>query len=93
MPTASVRTGPFTYEDFENTRESLVRTINTNMTQDDRRFLLSVKGLNPDWKIYDWERFPAVAWKLQNLRELKVTNPGKYSAQYEMLRQKLDGTS
>lgn len=58
----------FTYEDFKDTREKLVRTINTSLTEDDRRFLLSVKGLNPDWSIYDLQRFPAVAWKLQNVR-------------------------
>jgi predicted nucleotidyltransferase component of viral defense system len=90
---AGMTVEPFTYEDFENTRERLVRTINTNMTPDDRRFLLSVKGLNPDWEVYDWQRFPAVAWKLQNLRKLKETNHVKYRAQYQMLLEKLEGAS
>jgi hypothetical protein len=90
---AGMTVEPFTYENFENTRERLVRTINTNMAPDDRRFLLSVKGLNPDWEIYDWQRFPAVAWKLQNLRKLKETNHVKYRAQYQMLLEKLEGAS
>ena len=90
---AGMTAEPFTYEDFENTRERLVRTINTNMTQEDRRFLLSLKDLNPDWKIYDWQHFPAVAWKLQNLHKLKETNPAKYRAQYQKLGEKLDGGS
>ena len=53
----------------------------------------SAKGLNPDWSIYDLQRFPAVGWKLQNLQKLKETNPEKYRAQYEKLRRKLDGSS
>ena len=87
---AGMTAEPFTYEDFENTRENLVRTINIDLTKEDRRFLLSVKDLNPDWKIYDLKRFPAVAWKLQNLRKLKEANTKKYQTQYEMLKEQLD---
>jgi predicted nucleotidyltransferase component of viral defense system len=87
---AGMATEAFSYEEFEKTRKELVNVINRSLTAADRRFLLSVKGLTPDWSIYDFEQFSAVAWKLQNLQKLKATNPDKYRAQYELLRQKLD---
>lgn len=80
---------PFTYEDFECTREHLVKTVNQCLTETDKKFLLSVKNCEPDWSIYDFERFPAVQWKLQNLRKLKESNPEKHKEQYDALAKKL----
>jgi len=79
----------FTYDDFENAREKLVGTIHAKLTDKDKEFLLSVKNVAPDWSIHDFERFPAVQWKLQNLRKLKETNPEKHREQYEALKEKL----
>ena len=81
---------PFIYDDFERTREQLVRTIHKNLTDTDKTFLLSVKNCEPDWNIYDFERFPAVQWKLQNLRKLKESNPEKHKEFYEALKKKLE---
>lgn len=63
---------PFTYEDFEKTREELIKTIHQNLTEKDREFLLSFSEGTPNWEIYDFERFPSVQWKLQNLIKLKM---------------------
>lgn len=82
---------PFTYEDFERTREQLVKTVNQGLTETDKKFLLSVKNCEPDWSIYNFERFPAVQWKLQNLRKLKDSNPNKHKQLYEALKEKLEG--
>lgn len=82
---------PFTYEDFERTREQLVKTVNQGLTEADKKFLLSVKNCEPDWSIYDFERFPAVQWKLQNLRKLKESNPKKHQELYDALKEKLEG--
>ncbi len=79
----------FSYEDFEATREKLVQTVNDNLTQKDKAFLLSVKDANPDWSIYDFQRFPSINWKLQNLQKLKSNNPEKHKEQYERLKVKL----
>ncbi len=79
----------FTYDDFETTREQLVETVNKSLNTKDKVFLLSVKNCEPDWSIYDFERFPAVQWKLQNLRKLKDSNPNKHKQLYEALREKL----
>ena len=69
---------PFTYEDFENTRTALIKTIHQALTSVDKAFLLSFNNLTPDWNIYDFEQFPAVQWKLQNLNKLKKGNPKKF---------------
>ena len=47
-----------------------------------KEFLLSFKNALPDWSIYDFERFPAVQWKLKNLLTLKDTNSIKHQEQY-----------
>ncbi len=79
----------FTYSDFETTRERLVETVNKSLMAKDKEFLLSVKNCKPDWSIYNFARFPAVQWKLQNLRKLKETNPDKHQQLYDALRTKL----
>lgn len=83
----------FTYKEFEDVRISLVKTIHEKLTAEDKRFLLGIKSLAPDWSIYDFERFPAVEWKLRNLKKLKDTNPEKHRRQYEALKQKLETAS
>lgn len=75
----------FSYDQFETTREELIKTVHTGLTDQDRKFLLSVKNITPDWGIYNFERFPAVRWKLQNLQKLKTNNPEKHYQQYETL--------
>lgn len=81
----------FTYDDFERTREQLVKTVNKSLTAQDKEFLLGVKNCEPDWSIYDFERFPAVQWKLHNLHKLKESNPDKHKQLYEALKEKLHG--
>ena len=70
---------PFTYEDFENTRIELIETIHQNLTDKDKEFLLSFNKGTPDWNIYDFKRFPAVQWKLQNLIKLKSNHVEKFN--------------
>ncbi len=80
----------FTYEEFETVRRWLIDTIHKSLNSEDKEFLLSVKNLKPDWSIYDFSRFPAINWKLQNLQRLKENNPDKHSQQAESLRKKLN---
>lgn len=80
---------PFSYDDYEATRDQLIETIHQNLNGQDKAFLLSVKNLKPDWSLYDFERFPAVQWKIQNLQKLEDANPDKHRAQYEALKEKL----
>jgi predicted nucleotidyltransferase component of viral defense system len=68
----------FTYEDFKKSRKELVNVIHQNLTDTDREFILNFGKGTPDWSIYNFERFPAVQWKLRNLTKLKNNNPSKY---------------
>jgi predicted nucleotidyltransferase component of viral defense system len=79
----------FSYEEYEAIREQLVTTVNENLTKSDKAFLLSFKNVEPDWSIYDFERFPSIQWKLRNLNILKQRNPEKHREQYELLQEKL----
>ncbi len=80
---------PFTYKEFEHTRSNLVGIIKQNLTQQDKAFLLSVNRLEPDWTDYDFERFPAVQWKMQNLEKLKANNSSKFLEQCDALDEAL----
>lgn len=80
----------FTYEEYESVREKLVAIIHQSLNDNDKNFLLSVKNLAPDWSIYDFQRFPSINWKLQNLQKLKDKNPEKHAEQYQALKAKLD---
>jgi len=72
---------PFTYEDFEKTREELINTVNSSLSERDRSFLLSFKRGDPDWNLYPIagiNELSGVQWKLLNLQNLIKFNPGKH---------------
>ncbi|WP_148044232.1 hypothetical protein [Sinomicrobium pectinilyticum] len=68
---------PFSYEDFEKTRNRLITAVKESLTKEDKD-IFGLQELTPgDWSVYDFERFPAVLWKLQNLHKLKNNDPLK----------------
>lgn len=79
----------FSYEEYEDIRVKLIENIRGSLTPEDKRFLLGLNDLKPDWSIYDFERFPAVKWKLNNLQKLKESSPDKYRQQSEALLETL----
>ncbi len=79
----------FTYEEFEATRNQLISVVNQSLTLEDKKFLLSIQDLKPDWSLYDFSYFPAVKWKLKNLLNLKNQNPQKYKDYFEILESHL----
>ena len=71
----------FTYEDFEATRERLVKDVNSSLSEKDRSFLLSFKRGNPDWDLFpvpDLKKMQAIQWKLMNIQNLKSSNPERH---------------
>lgn len=82
---------PFGYEEYESVRAKLVDAVQTSLTDADKRFILGVSNLEPDWEVYDFRRFTSVAWKLRNLQKLKDANPKKLREQYETLKKVLEG--
>jgi hypothetical protein len=81
---------PFSYADYEAVRLQMIATIQKSLTESDKAFLLSVADATPDWTIYNFEPYPAIAWKLQNLLKLKANNPAKHQAQLETLKSVLN---
>jgi hypothetical protein len=79
----------FTYDEFEMTREKLVKTIHLNLNNEDREFILSIKRLAPRWDIFDFEDFPSVKWKSQNIQKLYDVNEAKYAEQLARLEEVL----
>jgi predicted nucleotidyltransferase component of viral defense system len=63
-------------EDLEQTRENLIILIHQNITNDEKRFLLSFKARVPRWELLGLENIdevsnlPSVQWKLMNLLEM-----------------------
>lgn len=84
---------PFTYEEFEETRSKLIDNVNSLMTEDDKRFLISFEMGQPQWDGYEFKYFknyPSVQWKLLNLRNLAQKNPIKLQEKAEKLRKIFD---
>lgn len=71
----------FTYEDYEQTRATLIETIQKRLSEDDKKFLLSFENGAPVWDFFPYtvlKNLPAVKWKLLNIHRLKNDNPNKY---------------
>jgi predicted nucleotidyltransferase component of viral defense system len=61
------------YDELVAVREQLVRSINNAMTENERRFLLSIKQGQPDWELMPVAcigQLPAIQWKLINIRKM-----------------------
>ncbi|MGD1957618.1 MAG: nucleotidyl transferase AbiEii/AbiGii toxin family protein [Fulvivirga sp.] len=80
---------PFSYNDFEATRNTLISNISNFWTDSDKQFLNGFLRLEPDWTIYDFERFPSIQWKIQNLARLKLNNPIKHGELVRLLEKSL----
>jgi predicted nucleotidyltransferase component of viral defense system len=80
----------FTYEEYEFVREMMVKTLQASITEADKSFILGFKNCMPDWSIYNFEAYPSIKWKLQNLEKIKTTNPAKHKELYDGLKRKLD---
>ena len=71
----------FSYSDYEETREKLINFINSNLTQQDKDFLIAFEAGNDLSQLTDYQeylQFPSVQWKLQNISKLKELNSNKH---------------
>lgn len=83
----------FTYEDYENVRMRLIGLINSSLTPEDKDFLLNFKNLMPEWDKYNFQEFPSVRWKLQNLERLREKKPIKHAQSYKQLKDHMEKTT
>ena len=65
-------------EQLEEARENLIHLINSQMTDNEKKFLLSFKSKTPDWDLLEMENstvianLPSVLWKMINLEKMSV---------------------
>ncbi|MDR1989605.1 MAG: nucleotidyl transferase AbiEii/AbiGii toxin family protein [Acidobacteriaceae bacterium] len=73
-------------------RERMMRELQRDLDDDERRFLLSLAAGTPEWSrlgIAHLEHLPGIRWKLQNLEQLRKTNAKKFAEQGDVLAAKL----
>jgi len=80
----------FTYEEYEQVRETMVKKVQGSLTAEDKFFILAFKNGSPDWSIYNFESYPSIQWKLLNLEKIKSSNSSKHKELYDSLKRKLD---
>ena len=77
-------------EELIETRESLIKTIHADLTQEEKEFLISFKSKKPNWDLLGLENIetlqelPSVKWKMKNLIQMPEK---KHSAALEKLIQ------
>jgi len=68
------------YDELVAAREKLIETIKKTMTENEKRFLLSVKQGEPCWELLPMpgiDQLPAIQWKLINVRKMKKEKQAK----------------
>jgi len=64
---------PIAFDELMATRKNLIKKINISLTQDERKFLLSIKQGEPDYTLLpfkDLDKLPALQWKLINIKKM-----------------------
>jgi len=76
-------------EQLEEARENLIHQVNSQMTDNEKKFLLSFKNKNPDWNLLEMENkgvianLPSVLWKMINLEKMPAQ---KHKEAYDKLQ-------
>jgi Nucleotidyl transferase AbiEii toxin, Type IV TA system len=85
---AGMTVEPVELETLLAARERLVRELQSGLTVEERRFLLSLVAAKPEWSLLGTphlEELPGLRWKLQNLERLRKTNERKFDEQSDAL--------
>lgn len=75
-------------EELEKVREELIKQIHTQLTADEKQFLISFKSMKPEWALLGMDNheaiasLPSVRWKLLNLEQMSAK---KHQAALEKL--------
>ena len=67
---------PVTAEELRIAGERLVSRLREEMTQGERRFIVSIKEGKPEWDLFEVsgiENLPAIRWKFQNTLRMAPT--------------------
>lgn len=83
---------PFDYTAHSETFRELVHGIHSTLTNNDKRFLLSLEAGEPEWGLFphaSLANLPGAAWKLLNIQKLKGANPAKHREGVDALKRVL----
>lgn len=86
---AGMTAEPVKLDDLINTRIELIKRIKESLTNNEIKFILSIKNKKPEWELLGIaavENLPAVKWKLMNLSKMKLD---KHKQAYEKLEKYL----
>ena len=86
---AGMSTVSFLYQDYEDTKASLIKIIDERISDDEKKFLLSFESGEPDWSLFPipvLKELPAVQWKLININKLKEQNLKKHESKIDYLK-------
>lgn len=65
-------------DDLIDTREMLIKAIHSDLTEEERQFLISFKSKDPKWDLLSLknieviQELPSVKWKMKNLMQMPV---------------------
>lgn len=77
---------------LEEARENLIHQINSQITDNEKKFILSFKNKTPDWSLMEMDNveaisnLPSVRWKMINLQQIPLQ---KHKEAFEKLHQVL----
>ena len=80
---------PFTYKDYESSRNDIIRKVNACLTDEDKDFIISFEEDSPQWELCcagDLSKYPSVQWKLLNIEKLKKQNQKKFQEGIDKLK-------
>lgn len=89
---AGMTADDFSYDDYQETRNTLIETLKGRLTENDKKFLLSFEQGEPQWDLFPHpilKDLPAIKWKLLNIQKLKKSNPKKHEALVNNLKKTL----
>lgn len=69
-------------------RERMACELQQDLSDDERRFLLSLVAAEPEWRLLGvphLDQLPGLRWKLQNLERLRKTHARKFTEQSDTL--------
>lgn len=81
---------PVEYEVLVITREQLIQTLEKDLNEAEKHFLISIKEGQPKWDLLNIpgiEKLPAIQWKLKNIQQMSKE---KHKKALENLKEKLN---
>ena len=71
---------PVTCDDLIAVRDRMLKELLRALTENERRFLLSVKKGNPEWNLMEIDgidKLPTIQWKIQNVQRMSAEKNAK----------------